>query len=131
MERLKRDAFLYLHPNGDKQCGSCLFWVTNDRCTIHGPHIPVLATDSCGFYLHGETIQPEQAVLEAVVTPEESGLVSRPTRCENCYWGGPGEYECELFHQLNQSMPEKFALDTAIEPKGCCNAQQPRETETD
>jgi len=129
-ERLKRDAFIYLHPNGDKQCGTCRDWVVDGYCHIHGSSVKVPATASCGLYVHGE---PSTGAVPnwAAVTPEESGLVDRPVRCENCYWGGPEEYECELFHQLNRYMPEIFALDTAIEPKGCCNAQQPREAEAD
>jgi hypothetical protein len=127
-ERLKRDAFIYLHPNGDKQCGTCRDWMTNDQCAIHGPAVKVPATASCGLYVFGDPItDPDHFESHAIVTPEESGLVDRPVRCENCYWGGPAEYECELFHQLNRYMPEIFALDTAIEPTGCCNAQQARE----
>jgi hypothetical protein len=132
-QKIKRDAFLYLNPDGDKQCGTCRDWIKNhDRCYIHAKDVVVPGTASCGFYVHGDPIANNPTPLGAV-TPEESGLVDRPVRCENCVYGGPGVYECELFHTLN-AIHADFALDTAIEPKGCCNAQTPgtrEETETD
>ncbi len=134
-DKLKRDAFLYLNPRPPvaefAQCAECSMWVDgDDLCTIHGPNITVPGTASCGLFIFGVT-QPKGTPTKAVVTPEESGLVDREVRCENCLWGGPEEYICQLFDMLNRYMPDIFDLDTAIEPKGCCNAQQPREAEAD
>jgi hypothetical protein len=129
--KLSRDAFLYLDPHGDKdyfaQCSTCQDWVRGDNlCVIHSPHVNVPGTASCGFYVHGDP-QPPGTPVEFVVTPEESGLVDREVRCENCKWGGPTSYNCELYDLLNTYMSDIFLLDTQINPKGCCNAQQPRE----
>jgi hypothetical protein len=119
-----QSVFLYLGPeHGDKQCGSCMMWVRSDRCTIHGK-VRVTASMSCGYYLNGAP--SAKAVNEAVVTPDESGLVDREVRCENCRWGGPKVYECGLFELLNSRLGSTFKIDTKIDPKGCCNAQEPR-----
>jgi len=129
-DKLTRDAFIYLPPNGDKQCGTCRdFSPQHQLCAIHGPNVKVVAGMSCGLYVEGEFHGARE--IRTVVTPEESGLVDREVRCENCKWGGPEEYVCRLFRMLNQFMPDVFELDTEIEPKGCCNAQQPPEAETD
>ena len=129
--KLERDAFLYLNPEHGvpefAQCGTCVDWVQGDnRCTIHGPRVKVPESASCGFYICGET-HPPGTVTEALVTAEESGLVDRKVRCENCQWGGPTTYRCRLFAGLNERLPDVFDLDEQIEPKGCCNAQLPGE----
>ena len=128
--KLGADAFLYLTPvpgvDDFAQCSSCCMWVQeDDRCTIHGPHVRVSGSMSCGLYINGEPQLPGTDV-EAIVSPVESGLVDREVRCENCRHSG-GDV-CGLFETLNSEMPDLFEIDTEIEPKGCCNAQQPRET---
>jgi hypothetical protein len=129
MKKLERDAFLYLNSDGEDfaQCHTCIMWVQEDnRCTIHGPRVRVPGTASCGLYVPGES-QASGTLTEALVTAEESGLVNRPVRCENCQWGGPSTYKCRLFIGLNERLPDVFDLDEQIEPKGCCNAQLPGE----
>jgi len=134
MNKLSRDAFLYLNPEPGiddfAQCSSCQDWVEGDnRCVIHGPKVRTPGTASCGFYIFGD-VQPAGTKTYAMVSAEESGLVDREVRCENCQWGGPTTYKCRFFLGLNERLPEMFDLDEHIEPKGCCNAQLPTETET-
>lgn len=129
--KLSRNVFLYLNPEPGvdefAQCSTCEMWVIGDnRCTIHGPRVRVPGTASCGFYVHGLPAEPG-TYTEALVSAEESGLVDREVRCENCQWGGPSTYRCRLFIGLNERLPDIFDLDENIEPKGCCNAQQPGE----
>lgn len=131
MKKLERDAFLYLNPEPGiddfAQCSSCQDWVQGDnRCTIHGPRVRTPGTASCGFYIFGDP-QPAGTDTEAVVTADESGLVDREVRCENCQWGGPTTTRCRFFLSLNERLPDVFDLDEHIEPKGCCNAQLPGE----
>jgi hypothetical protein len=128
--KLDADAFLYLNPEPGvedfAQCFSCRDWVRgDDRCVIHGPYMEVPGTASCGLYVCGE-VQPPGTETIAVVSPTESGLVDREVRCENCISGGPGVHTCKLFVLLNKTLPEEFDIDTAIDPKGCCNANRPR-----
>jgi hypothetical protein len=135
-DKLTRDTFLYLDPVPDvddfAQCSTCSMWMVNNLCSIHGSGVYVPGTASCGLYIYGQpNTDPQPGDTKDIVTPTESGLVDRPVRCENCRWGGPQEYECQLFDLLNRYMPDIFELDTAIDPKGCCNAQQPREAEAD
>lgn len=130
MAKLGRETFLYLSPAPDvdefAQCMTCRDWVGgDDRCCIHGPHVAVYGTMSCGLYVYGAP-QPSGTHTLAIVTPEESGLVNREVRCENCihlvtHLDGN---ECAFFRHLNEEMPELFDLDVKVEPKGCCNAQQ-------
>jgi len=129
-DRLTRDSFLYLHPappvDRFAQCDTCSMWLVNDLCAIHGPEIKVTASMSCGLYIHGTPItDPRPGDSKKIVTPAESGLVDRQVRCENCRWGGPNVYTCGLFLLLNTAHPNVFDLDDQIDPKGCCNAQQP------
>ena len=122
-QKVTRDAFLYLGPKGDKQCGTCRDWVSKDnRCRILGPSVNVTASMSCGLYVYGTPLRPGNPT-KAIVTPEEAGLVDRKVRCENCRWGGS---ECGLYKLLNEQQPDIFDLDTKIHPKGCCNAQEPK-----
>jgi hypothetical protein len=127
--KLGADAFLYLNPEPGvedfAQCFSCRDWVRDDdRCVIHGPHVRVPGTASCGLYVCGE-VQPSGTETIAVVSTQESGLVDREVRCENCRHSQGTT--CGLFILLNNELPDTFEIDTEIEPKGCCNAQQPRE----
>jgi hypothetical protein len=129
--KLTRSTFLYLAPRFAPktrfaQCSTCRDWVTGDRrCVIHGPKVTVPGTASCGFYVWGVP-KPKGTATSAKVTPEESGLVDREVRCENCTWGDNGATLCGLYRILNQKMPTMFDLDEKIDPHGCCNAQQPR-----
>jgi hypothetical protein len=89
--KINRDAFLYLAPKPPEasfaQCNTCRDWVS----VIHGPKIT--GTASCGFNVHGD---PQRCGTKTFidVTPEESGLVDRQARCENCKYGGE---HCELY----------------------------------
>ena len=124
--KVKRDAFLYIDGKGPDtgQCSSCKLWVRDaDVCLIHGLHIKIKGGASCGLYVKGK---PASAGLaQALVTPEESGLVNRKVRCENCRFAHKGATVCGLYLVLNSEMPELFQLDGHIEPQGCCNAQMP------
>jgi hypothetical protein len=132
--RLTRDAFVYLDPkppeNEFAQCSTCRMWVPSERCSIHGPDVKVTGGMSCALYIHGEPLA-EGTETSLVVTPAESGLVDRKVRCENCRWGGPTKRSCELFNLLNHTRPDIFNLNVLIDPKGCCNAQEPRGRETE
>lgn len=127
--KITRDAFLYLDPRGPKtrfaQCSTCRDWVSGDRrCVIHGPRVTVSGTMSCGVYIYG-TPQPPGTATSARITPEESGLVDREVRCENCVHFNGRTDECELFRLLNEKMGDIFDLDIAVDEHGCCNAQTP------
>lgn len=127
MEKIKRDAFLYLSPQSPKghfaQCGTCLLY--NDlrsRCTILGG-VHITPDMSCGLYIHGD---PSGQRIHNVYTKEEVGLVDRQVRCENCTWSN-GNGVCLLYRKLNETLPETFSLDEKIEAQGCCNAQTSKE----
>lgn len=127
-KKIGRDAFLYIDDKRGRrtgQCSSCSLWgKDSETCVIHAPSVTILADDSCGFYLWGP---PGSAHLtfEGYVTPKESGLVRRQVRCENCKFAKNGATVCGLYVTLNNEVPEAFALDEKIEPRGCCNAQMP------
>jgi len=127
--KLTRDAFLYMAPRFAPktrfaQCSTCRDWVMGDRrCVIHGPKVTVPGTASCGLYVWGVP-HPAGTETKFRVTPEESGLVNREVRCENCTWVEGDMDRCGLYRLLNQRMPGVFDLDTHIEKHGCCNAQQ-------
>jgi hypothetical protein len=94
-----------------------------DLCVIHGPNVEVRGGDSCVFYLPGQPTLG--APTRKLVTPAESGLVSRQVRCENCRFAKNDARVCGLYVSLNNEVPELFQLDERIEPQGCCNAQLP------
>jgi len=124
-----RSVFLYLDPaasDDDKQCGTCWFWVRDDRCLIHRAHDIVKATASCCYHLYGP---PHRAGVRplGLTTPKESGLVDREVRCENCLWFDDDSV-CNLFELLNRKLPDVWDLDIKVKPKGCCNAQEPSES---
>lgn len=127
--KLGRDAFLYLDPrfapkNKFAQCSTCRDWVSGDRrCAIHGPKITVAGTASCGLYVWGVP-KPAGTETRTLVTPEESGLVDRDVRCENCRWFE--DDQCGFFGMLNEELGDFFDLDVRVDAHGCCNAQQPR-----
>jgi len=124
--KVKRDAFLYIDGKGADtgQCSSCKLWVKGaDVCIIHGMHVTIKGTASCGLYVPGKPVNA--GLAQALVTPEESGLVERKVRCQNCRFAWSGATVCGLFQSLSERMPEIFDLDTKIEPQGCCNAQSP------
>ncbi len=136
-EKVTRNAFLYVEPKNSKQnddtfaqCESCVMWTGAKRntCTIHGPKITTKATASCGWYVPGA---PDLTGKEIpLVTPEESGLVTRQVRCENCVsFRRPNEEAtrgtCELFATLNKQDPKNYELDDDVHKHGCCNAQRP------
>jgi hypothetical protein len=130
---ITRDAFGYQEDNrGNKQCGQCIMWVPDKmRCTVHGEGEPVYHFSSCDYYIHGEPQSGRKAVK--LLTPEESGLVHRQVRCENCWFldrgGAEGSIHCDLFEKLNKIRPQLFDLEEAVEPGGCCNAQTPQTQE--
>lgn len=133
MHKLGAEAFLYLDPEPDvpdfAQCSSCRDWVEGDNlCRIHGPFITVKGSMSCGLYVYGNPL-PEGSTTYAAVSARESGLVDREVRCENCIHmvEEDEEYFCGFFDTLNRKLYELFDIDTSIDPKGCCNAQTPKE----
>src|SRR5882672_9127130 len=117
--KIKRDAFLYIDGKGfdTGQCSSCKLWVRDaDVCLIHGLHVKIKSSASCGLYVKGK---PASAGLaQALVTPEESGLVVRKVRCENCRFAWKGATVCGLYQSLTEHTPGIFDLDTKIEPQG-------------
>jgi hypothetical protein len=129
-EKLGAETFLYLSPEQGvddfAQCSTCRDWVAgDDLCYIHGRHVEVKGSMSCGLYVYGEPLAEGHATY-AMVSPTESGLVDREVRCENCKHQVE-EYTCGFFTTLNEKLPELFDIDTGIDPKGCCNAQTPRD----
>jgi hypothetical protein len=127
--KITRDAFLYLSPKAPTdrfaQCSTCRDWVRGDnRCRIHGPRLPVKGTASCGLYVHGDP-KPPDTPCWPYVTPEQSGLVDRQVRCENCAHMATDEDKCMLYDTLNKKLPDLFDLKVEIHPQGCCNAQTP------
>lgn len=124
--RLKRDTFLYLDPEPPDerfaQCSTCRDWITNERCYIHRPDDKVPGSASCNLYVRGEPRTSGTPI--SAVTPEDSGLVDREVRCENCKWFDDGT--CNFYQLLNTVCPDVFDLDTSVDEKGCCNANQAR-----
>src|SRR5262245_61628716 len=129
-EKLGAETFIYLNPEPNTpefaQCSTCRDWVTEDnRCFIHGPHVNVLGSMSCGLYVWGAPL-PSGSKTVGIVTTVESGLVDREVRCENCIHFDDTHDECNFFRTLNLELPELFDIDVGVEPKGCCNAQTPK-----
>lgn len=123
-DKIDRSAFLYLPPQdrGDNnaQCKSCMMWFAElDRCIIHPADVEIGGDDSCGLYMPGKPARKGKPM--GLVTPKESGLVSRQVRCENCAYADGGY--CGLFEMLNSHFPTIFDLDAKIDKHGCCNAQ--------
>ncbi len=159
-EKIDRSAFLFLEPGAGKpliifaQCIDCRMFVGEEylaknidgsRCILHGSFVSVDGDDSCGLMVSWPT--PDGApnvkvvkdhagelnkMITGSVTPEESGLVSRQVRCENCFWPSNKEVtKCGLYETLNKLLPNDFALDPNITPHACCNAQTPMDGDDD
>jgi hypothetical protein len=153
MDKIGRDAFLYLEPKSHDdveyfaQCGPCRFFVPqkalgtkfdSGRCILHGSHVPINEEDSCGFFadwpdgkVARETVYRNAAELKRMiggsVTGEESGLVARRVQCHRCRFAGNRQAtRCGLYDELNKKLPTAFALDPNIKPHACCNAQMPK-----
>lgn len=125
---IHRSAFLYMDPEPGvddfAQCLTCRDWVRgDDLCVIHGPLVEVPGSASCGLYVFGDP-QPPGTSTSTMVTGLESGLVNHKVRCENCKHFDSGF--CGLFDLLNDKLPSTFTLDAYVQPKGCCNAHEPR-----
>jgi hypothetical protein len=127
--KIKRDAFLYLDPRPPKedfaQCSTCrMFLPEQGLCSLHGKDVEIKPTMSCGFYTPGGPAdESELEHVSKAVTPEESGLVDREVRCENCISFDKGK--CKLFEMLNQN--PNWNCDPNVDKHGCCNAQRPIE----
>jgi hypothetical protein len=146
-EPVERDAFLYLDPDKSPpatfaQCAPCRMFVPqeymsakfkNDLCILHGSKVKVGEGYSCGFMCGWPTGKPNPDVMKdhaaelekdipGSVTPEESGLVERPVRCENCDYHEAEAGECGLYKMLNEKLPEVFSLEIRVDDHGCCNA---------
>lgn len=128
-EKIDRSAFLYLEDPKDSQfaqCARCGMWdKPNEGCAILAEDVAVFAGSSCGFFLPGTPNSVERGAF-TILSPEEVGLVRRPVRCENCISMSAGSV-CGLYKALNEAMPDKFDLNEKISPRGCCNAQRPKE----
>ena len=151
VQKIGRDAFLFLTPgkNPEKdfaQCGpyECRMYVPReylketdlkgDRCIIHGSDVKVGNDYSCGFMCGWPTGKPNEDVIKAhaaelakgipgSVTPEQSGLVNRRVRCENCDYHDEAKSECGIFRMLQTALPEVFDFGGfAGETSDCCNA---------
>jgi hypothetical protein len=125
--KIKRDAFLYIGPEqggATGQCRSCYLWIeSRDRCLIHAADKEIKGGASCGLYIQGSPRRSGEPL--GLVTPEQSGLVRRQVRCENCRFAKNGATVCGMYVTLNNEVPELFELDERIEPQGCCNSQLP------
>jgi len=127
-ESITRDAFLYFDPKSPKdkfaQCATCMMF-TENKCTIHGPNIFISPQSSCGLYVHGK---PDSTMpVMKVVTPMESGLVTRQVRCENCLYFNKENSTCHLYDILNTTLDNMFTCNIHVHPQGCCNAQTPKD----
>lgn len=130
IEKVTRATFLYMDPKAPKtkfaQCGTCPHWIPGmDRCELHRSQDKIDDDDSCGLYVHGK---PAGTHPMGLVTPEQSGLVSRQVRCENCMFFDPDtepREHCDFYTQLNRLFPSLFNLDRYVDSHGCCNAQTP------
>jgi hypothetical protein len=118
--KIGRDAFLYLSPKPPKdqfaQCGTCRDF-TGTGCMILG-QTRITKGMSCGLYVRGQPRLNMKGREQSLVSPEQAGLVNFQVRCENCKYGGP---TCKLYEALNEELPDKFDLETKIDPKACCN----------
>ena len=130
--KIKRDAFIYLDPKGNKkkfaQCETCMMWTgpKHNTCTIHGKDESITVTMSCDFYVHGMPMPKMAGKEHKSVTPKESGLVDRKVRCENCgHYSTKPTSHCHLFMTLNKAHPELFDLEEGVDKYGCCNANVP------
>jgi hypothetical protein len=134
MEKITRATFLYMDPRQPAgkfaQCGTCQWWIPGqDRCVQHSEGDKIDGDDSCGLYSPMATRDKDAKPL-GLVTPQESGLVSRKVRCQNCMFFDPtteSRKHCDLYTQLNRVMPALFDLDRYVDEHGCCNAQTPGE----
>lgn len=130
-EPIKRDAFLYLEPKDDDpdfaQCEDCkMFLAEHGLCSLHGKDIKIKPTMSCGFFVPGGPAdESEMEHVSTAVTPQESGLVDRQVRCENCV-SFDGHGICKLYQMLNRSDSTNWSLNVAVKPQGCCNSQRPK-----
>lgn len=143
-EKVERDAFLFFMPHSNSpeeefaQCETCRMWVpetysgTKNLCILHGSKVTVEGTASCGLYAIWPKGKPNPAVIKdhadelkqgvpGSVTPEESGLVDRPVRCDNCGFF-EADNTCGLYETLNRQLPDVFDLDTKVAEDACCNA---------
>lgn len=98
--------------DGDlKRCGRCVFWIIqNNRCSLLGPKIPVLAEQVCGLYVHGNPMASD-IIYYAALDPRVVGLGPGNTACGNCRYGGGRA--CGHPHLSG------FPIDNK---GGCCNA---------
>jgi hypothetical protein len=130
MEKVTRATFLFMKAKAPKkkfaQCETCIHLNPEaDECELHRPQDDIDEDDSCGLYAHGT---PAGGKPMSIVTPKESGLVSRQVRCENCAFFDPNsedEPHCDFYTQLNLILPKVFDLDRYVGPQDCCNAQTP------
>lgn len=132
--KVDRSAFLYLEPGEAgvekrevedfAQCASCpMFAPKKRRCTIHGPDVVVLGTDSCGLYVPGMPMGDDMDLV-AHVRGHESGLHWGRVQCHRCreYEGEPdGRGTCAAFRRMNDALAEHVAADPDVAAHGCCN----------
>jgi len=128
--KVDRSAFLYMEPKNEEnrqefaQCSTCMMWLYDvNKCSIHGENVEVTGDMSCSLYVEGKPMTAEEHPPMPLVTPEESGLVSHPVRCENCTHFD-GIRICNLYVALNRKVSDLFDLDTNVDPNGCCNANK-------
>lgn len=147
VEKIGRDAFIYLDPGKTPkkafaQCGPCRMFVPHealdgfrkhDLCIIHGSNVKVDEGYSCGLMVGWPKGKPNPDVVKdhaaelkknipGSVTPEQSGLVDRQVRCENCDYHNAEAGKCGLYGMLNAKFPKVFDLDEKVDEYGCCNA---------
>ena len=121
---MERNDFVYLEPKGSPedfaQCRSCKMFVESHMvCSLHGMKVKVHEGMSCNEYAFGKADDTELPHVSAAFTPEESGLVDREVRCENCEFFESEDNDCFLFKLLN--------IDHKVNKHGCCNAQEPKD----
>jgi len=117
-------GILYAPPNPDgsrKQCGNCIMWSKDNKCTIHSADVEVTENSICGYHVFGNPM-PERMEHEGMmpVTPALSGLevIQGGTSCDICMYHFPDEGKC-----LGAVGADGKLLD--VEPKGCCSRWEP------
>ena len=116
--KASKQSVLYLHMIGtDYECKDCILFINSDKCLIHGPNDKILATDSCGLFVYGRTI--ENARPLGIVTTIQSGLAHSKNgfSCKRCEYFDSDNKKCEKVDE--QSLGDDKGI---IHPDGCCNA---------
>jgi broad specificity phosphatase PhoE len=121
----------YTMLNNYAQCTSCKMFISSKAvCSLHGMDVKIKGSMSCSLHAYGHADESELQHVSAAFTPQESGLVDRQVRCENCKFYCEEDSDCELFEFLNGEVGVAFALNDKVDKHGCCTAQTPKPKDT-